>query len=451
MSKQLSRRGFLKKSAAATVTSSLFGIPVLLRGQNLNSKLQFAGIGTNGKGWSDIKEISTHPAIVAVAFADVDLSRTDKVKKLAPEAPLFQDYREMFAQLGDKIDAVTVSTPDHMHAYITLDAMRRGKHVYCQKPLTRTVWEARQVRKQFAKSKVITRLGNQGHSRSSYRTAKKLIQSGVIGKVKEVHSWVPHTGHGYAGHLNRPAESVPPPPSLNWDLWIGVAPMRPYGGDRVYCPFTWRDWQDFGSGALGDFGCHIFDPVFTALDITGGPTTIKNENTGMNDEVWPASQTIHYLFPGTEHTAGDTLEITWYDGGRSPNPKHAKSTGDQQLPRSGSIFVGQKGSLILAHSPESAPVLNPLAQYADFQYTPEESLNHYHGWVDGCLSGKQPSDGFEYGGNLTEAVQLGNVAAHFRDEELQWDAENLKITNKPEANPYLTREYREGWEIKEVT
>lgn len=451
MSDQPSRRGFLKKSAAAAVTGSLLGVPILLRGQNLNSKLQFAGIGTNGKGWSDIKEMATHPAIVPVAFADVDLSRTDKVKKLAPEAPLFQDYRKMFEELDDKIDAVTVSTPDHMHAYITLDAMRRGKHVYCQKPLTRTVWEARQVRKQFAKSKVITRLGNQAHSGSAYRTTKKLIQSGAIGKVKEVHSWVPHTGHGYAGHLNRPVESVPVPPSLDWDLWIGVAPMRPYGGDRVYCPFTWRDWQDFGSGALGDFGCHIFDPVFTALDIKGGPKTIKNENTGMNDEVWPASQKVHYLFPGTEFTAGDTLKITWYDGGRLPNPKLAQLTGEQRLPNRGSFFVGEKGSLMLPHSASSPPELNPTAKYSDFKFEVEESLNHYHGWVDGCLSGKQPSDGFEYGGNLTEAVQLGNVAAHFRDEELQWDAENLKITNKPEANPYLTREYREGWEIKEVT
>jgi len=433
------------------MVAAISGMPALVRGQNLNSKIQFAGIGTNGKGWSDIKEMATHSAIQSVAFADVDLSRTDKVKKLAPEAPLFQDYREMFEKLGDKIDAVTVSTPDHMHAYITLDAMRRGKHVYCQKPLTRTVWEARQVRKQFGKSKVITRLGNQGHSRSAYRTTKKLIQSGAIGKVKEVHSWVPTTGHGRSGFLDRPVESVPVPPSLNWELWVGVAPMRPYGGERVYCPYTWRDWQDFGSGAIGDFGCHIFDPVFTALDITGGPKTIKNVHTGMNEEVWPAQQTIHYLFPGTEYTAGKNLKISWYDGGLLPNTRHARLTGDQKLPRSGSIFVGEKGSLVLSHSPSGPPVLNPLDKYTDFKFEPEEDLNHYHGWVDGCVSGKQPSDGFEYAGNLTEAVQLGNVAAHFPGEELQWDADKFEITNKTEANPHLTRKYREGWEIKPVS
>ncbi|MFK5921635.1 MAG: Gfo/Idh/MocA family oxidoreductase [Verrucomicrobiota bacterium] len=449
MTTPINRRHFLKTAGSASAVAAIAGVPALVRGKNLNSKLQFAGIGTNGKGWSDIKEMAGHPAVQIVAFADVDLSRTDKVKRLAPEAPLFQDYRKMFDELGDKIDAVTVSTPDHMHAYISLDAMRQGKHVYCQKPLARTVWEARQMRLQAKKSKVITRMGNQIHSHTAYRTAAKLIQAGAIGKVKEVHSWVSTTGHGLSGHLNRPIESVPVPPSLNWDLWVGVAPMRPYGGDRVYCPFTWRDWQDFGSGALGDFGCHLLDPVFTALDINSGPKTIKNSNTGMNDEVWPASQTINYLFPGTKYTAGDTLKITWYDGGRRPSPKLAKLTGEQRLPRSGSILVGEKGSMVLPHY--SSPTLNPLKQYADYKVEPAESLNHYHGWVDGCLSGKQPSDGFEYGGNLTEAVQLGNVAAHFPNEELQWDSEKFKITNNAKANPLLTREYREGWEIKPVS
>ncbi len=449
MTPPLARRDFLKNTGRAGLAAAFAGVPALVRGQNLNSKIQFAGIGANGKGWSDIKEMSTHSAIVPVAFADVDLSRTDKVKRLAPEAALYQDYRKMFDELGDKIDAVTVSTPDHMHAYISLDAMRRGKHVYCQKPLARTVWEARQMRKQFKKSKVITRMGNQIHSNTAYRTAAKLIQGGAIGKVKEVHSWVPHTGHGYAGMLNRPVESVPVPPSMNWDLWIGVAPMRPYGGDRVYSPFTWRDWQDFGSGALGDFGCHLLDPVFTALKIDSAPKTIKNENTGMNDEVWPASQTIHYVFPGTEYTTGKDLKITWYDGGRRPSTKLAKLAGEEKLPRAGSIFVGEKGSMVLPHY--AIPTMYPTAKFADFKIEPVESLNHYHGWVDGILSGKQPSDGFEYGGNLTEAVQLGNVAAHFRNEELKWDPVKFEITNKAEANPYLTREYREGWEIKEVS
>ncbi len=448
MTEPLNRRSFLKQAGAATAASTVLGVPALLRGKNLNSKLQFAGIGANGKGWSDIREISTHEAVVPVAFTDIDLSRMDNVKRLAPDAALFQDYRKMLADMGDKIDGVSVSTPDHMHAYITLDALRQGKHVYCQKPLTRTVWEARQVRKQFAKSKVITRLGNQIHSHTAYRTGVKLIQSGAIGKVKEVHSWVSTTGHGRSGLIDRPEDPPELPTTIDWDLWIGVAPMRPYGGNRVYHPFAWRDWQDFGSGAIGDFGCHIFDPVFSALKITGGPNSIKAEHTGLNDEVWPAQETLYYNFPGTEYTLGDNFNITWYDGGRQPKASLARLPKGQSLPRSGSIFVGEKGSMVLPHV--GAPTLYPVETYADFKIEPLESLNHYHGWVDGCLSGKQPSDGFEYGGNLTETVQLGNVAVFFPGEELKWDAKNLKITNKPEANPHLTRKYRKGWEIKEV-
>ncbi|MCF6310944.1 MAG: Gfo/Idh/MocA family oxidoreductase [Verrucomicrobiales bacterium] len=443
------RRHFLKTAGSASAVATVFGVPALLRGKDLNSKLQFAGIGANGKGWSDIKEMATHPQLAPVAFTDIDLTRMDKVKRLAPDARLYQDYRKMLEDMGDKIDALTVSTPDHMHAYIALDLMRRGKHVYCQKPLTRTVWEARQVRNQAAKDKnIITRMGNQIHSHSAYLTGVQLIQSGVIGKIKEVHSWASPTGHGYSGLLERPKNPPEVPTSINWDLWIGVAPMRPYGGERIYHPFAWRDWQDFGSGAIGDFGCHILDPVFTALKITGGPNSIKAEHSGINDEVWPSQETLYYNFPSTEYIAGDNINITWYDGGRQPKASLALLPKGKTLPRLGSIFVGEKGSMLLPHV--GMPELNFIDAKIEHKIEKVESLNHYHGWIDGCLSGKQPSDGFEYGGNLTETVQLGNVAVHFPGEELKWDAKNLKITNKEEANPYLTRKYRKGWEITEV-
>ncbi|MBL4884808.1 MAG: Gfo/Idh/MocA family oxidoreductase, partial [Planctomycetaceae bacterium] len=342
-----SRRSFLSASAAVAVTMAA---PAFVRGRNLNSKIQIAGIGADGKGWSDIKEVESHPQSEFVAFCDVDLSRTSKVRNLVPGAPIYQNYRDMLSELGDKIDAVTVSTPDHTHALISLDAMRQGKHVYCQKPLTRTVWEARQMRLQSAKSGVITRMGNQIHSHSAYRTAVKLIQGGAIGKVQAIHSWVGTTGHGRSGLLNRPKVNAKVPDTLNWDMWIGVAPMRPYGGNRVYHPFTWRDWQDFGSGAIGDFGCHLLDPVYTALKITGDPISVKSEHTGMNDEVWPASETLQYVVPGTQYTSGKTLPISWYDGGRRPNPGLAKLAPGQSLPASGSIFVGEGGkTLILPH------------------------------------------------------------------------------------------------------
>ncbi len=441
-SPRCSRRSFLQTTVAL---SASFAAPAFVRGRNLNSKLQIAGIGADGKGWSDIREVGSHPQASFVAFCDVDVARTTKVRQYVPDAPIYQDYRIMLEELGDKIDAVTVSTPDHTHAKISIDAMNLGKHVYCQKPLTRTVWEARQMRLHAAKSGVITRMGNQIHSHTAYRSAVQLIQDGVIGKVKAVHSWVGTTGHGRSGFSERPTQNDPVPKTLDWDLWIGVAPMRPYAGPRIYHPFAWRDWQDFGSGAIGDFGCHLLDPVYTALKITGDPISVVSEHSGINDEVWPMQETIRYVVPGTEYTAEKTLPITWYDGGRRPDPSLAELAKGQKLPANGSLFIGEQANLILPHY--SMPYLNR----PNFKFEPAENLNHYHGWVDGCLAHKQPSDGFEYGGHLTEAVQLGNVAAFFPKEKLEFDGKALKITNKPQANRYLTRQYRKGFEIKKLS
>ncbi|MFV0443942.1 MAG: Gfo/Idh/MocA family protein, partial [Planctomycetaceae bacterium] len=443
----LNRRQFLQSSSVAAA-SVWIASPAVVRGRDLNSKLQLAAIGCDGKGWSDTKEMSTHDKAQHVAFCDVDLSRTDKVKKLNPDAPLYQDFRELLAQQGDKIDAVSVSTPDHMHAIQAITAMRMGKHVYCQKPLTHTIWEARQMRQAADKQGVITRLGNQIHSHKFYRTAVRVIQDGLIGKVKRVHSWCAATGHGKSGFIARPPQPVEPPASLNWDLWIGVAPMRPFGALHCYHPFGWRDFQAFGNGALGDFGCHILDPVFTALKIEGAPVDCKAvDHTGMNNEVWPAQSQVDYTFPGTEQTVGDLLQITWYDGGRLPivNDSHVPAT--SALPRSGSLFIGEQGSLVLPHVGE-------LRLYPEEKFSAKvesaDDQNHYHGWVDGCLTGEQPSDGFDYGGRLTEAVLLGNIAYRFKGETLNWDAENLKITNVEAANRWLTRDYRDGWEVKAV-
>lgn len=432
------RRAFLHTAVAASMTA-----PAIVRGQNLNSKLQLAGIGCEGKGWSDIREMFSHERVAFSGFADVDLSRTEKVRKLVPDAQVFQDYREMMSQLGDRIDAVTVSTPDHMHAYIGLDVMRQGKHVYCQKPLTHNVWEARQMALQAKKSNVITRLGNQIHSHEYYRTCVQAIQSGTIGKVKEVHSWCAATGHGKSFHISRPKNPIEVPKSLDWDLWIGVAPMRPYGDWKVYHPWGWRDWQDFGNGALGDFGCHILDPVFTALKINRAPTEFTADHTGINDEVWPAQTTVKYVFPGTNLTSGQTLPITWYDGGRLPKTSGAHLPENASLPRSGSLFIGENGSIVLPHIGE--PRVYPQAEVEKV-----EGKNHYHGWVDGCITGKQPSDGFDYGGPLTEAVLLGNIAVRYRKTKLKWDSGTMQITNHDEANRWLRREYRDGWDIQSV-
>ncbi|MCA9080093.1 MAG: Gfo/Idh/MocA family oxidoreductase [Planctomycetaceae bacterium] len=434
----LRRREFLQ-SAVLFAT-----VPAIVRGQNLNSKLQMAAIGCDGKGWSDTQEMAAHAAVQHVAFCDVDLDRTQKVRELNPEAPVFQDYREMLDKLGDKIDAVTVSTPDHMHAKINADALRRKKHIYCQKPLTHSVWEARQMQTMSAEAGVITRMGNQIHSHTYYRSAVATVQSGAIGKVRQVHAWCAATGHGKSGFLGRPQPSAPVPGSLAWDLWIGVAPMREFGAMRCYHPFGWRDFQDFGNGALGDFGCHILDPVFTALKIATGPKNLTAEHSGMNDEVWPAQTKVRYTFPGTELTVDGDLPISWYDGGLLPSVK-SDVPASAALPRSGSLLIGEQGTMIIPH-------VGPMQVWRDGNKLPDadfpvqENLNHYHGWVDGCLSGQQPSDGFEYAGNLTEAVLLGNIGVRYPSQTLHWDAHATQITNLPEANRWLNREYRGGWE-----
>ncbi|MGB7343952.1 MAG: Gfo/Idh/MocA family oxidoreductase [Pirellulaceae bacterium] len=436
------RREFLAQSSAA---AAVLACPAIVRGQNLNSRLQIAGIGCDGKGWSDIKEMSDHGQTQMVGFCDVDLARTEKVKELAPDAPVFQNFKDLLGDLGDKIDAVTVSTPDHMHAYITLDALSKGKHVYCQKPLTHNVWEAREVAKAAATAGTITRLGNQIHSHSYYRTAVAAIQAGLIGKVKRVHSWSSATGHGKSGHISVPKNPPPLPASVDWNLWIGVAPMRDYGGDRVYHPWGWRDWQDFGNGALGDFGCHIFDPVFTAIQMNSAPLSMKANHSGMNDQVWPAQSNVDYQFPGTKWTAGDTLDVSWYDGGLLPSRKGSHVPETAALPSQGSLIIGEKGTMVLKHMGRA--VLYPTDQYAADAFDDLPDLNHYHGWVDGCISGQQPSDGFAYGAKLTESVLLGNIAVRYAPEKLLWDEAAMQITNNEEANQWLKRDYRDGWEI----
>jgi len=434
------RRTFLKTSGAA-----ILGFPAIVRAANLNSTLQIAAVGCSGKGLSDITETGSHPKAKFVGFCDVDTTHFEKADAKFPGVPHFQDFRDMFAKLGDKFDAVTVSTPDHMHAYISLDAMRRGKHIYCQKPLSHTVWEARQMKLQAAKSKVITQMGNQIHSAKEYRTAVKVLRDGAIGKIKAVHSWQKNPGNGYT-KLTAPPAPGPIPASLNWDWWLGVAPYREYAPD-VYHPFKWRDWQDFGAGTMGDFGCHILDPVFTALDLTA-PISIRAENMGANPQTWPAAETISYVFPATKWTAEERLPLTWYDGGRQPDRALAQMPAGTELPSGGSLFIGETGTMVLKHY--AMPQLYPVEKFSSYEIKEVPGTSHYHDWVDAALSGTQTTDNFDYAGPLTETVQLGNVATRVPGVTLQWDAPALRILNSPEAHRLLTQGYRPGWMIEPV-
>ena len=440
---RISRRTFIQSSSAA---AAAFGFPAVLRSANPNSVLRIAVVGANGQGLSDLNQLGAHTKVEFAGFCDVDSSRLASAATKFPAVPQFQDAREMFAKLGDAFDAVQVSVPDHMHAFISLEAMRRGKHVYCQKPLTHTVWEARQMRLQAARSKVITQMGNQIHSASEYRTAVKLIREGVLGKIKAVHAWQPNRGNNYT-RLTAPPPPAPVPASLDWDRWIGTAPMREYASD-VYHPFKWRDWQDFGSGTMGDFGCHILDPVFTALEL-GAPLTLKAENDGLNPQTWPGAETVAYTFPGTRHTADKTLPLTWTDGGRVPPIALAQMPAEKKLPGGGSLLVGETGVMVLPHV--GMPQLYPQEKFGDVKIEREPGANHYHVWVDAIVAGTQTSDGFDYAGPLTEAVQLGNVATRVPGVSLQWDAQACAITNDPKANALLTKRYRDGWKIEAVS
>lgn len=451
------RRVFLKQAALA---GAAFGFPAVVRSASPNSRVQLATVGVSGQGFTDIHNFSSHPKVKYVGFCDIDTTLFAKADETVPGIPHFTDFRAMLDKLGDSVDAISVSIPDHMHALVGIEAMKRHKHLYCQKPLAHTVWECRQMRLWAAKTGVVTQMGNQGHSSIEYRLATRLIHEGVIGKVKEVHSWCPHAGNERTRRIEPPAPG-PVPASVNWDLWIGSAPMRPFS-PGMYHPFAWRDWQDFGGGAaLGDFGCHILDPVFTALGLTA-PISVTANNSGINRQVWPVMETIRWEFAGNERIAGPTLRVTWSDGGLRPDRKLAKLPPGLDLPQLGSLFIGEKGNMVLPHV--GGPRLYPAENFQGFAFPKDiKGLNHWHRWIDAIDGGAKTTAGFDYAGPLSETVQLGNIATRVCEPPppkrgsntlgardglvLKWDAANLKFGNSAEANALITKKYRRGWEV----
>lgn len=446
------RRSFLRSCGLATAVAAA---PAVVRGRDLNGRLQIACVGVDGMGYADITATGDHPKVAFVGFCDIDANRFAKADAKYPGVRHFADYRDMFATLGDGYDAVLIDTPDHMHAPVAVAAMQARKHVYCQKPLSHTLWESRQMQRWAEATGVTTQMGNQIHSNAEYRLATRLIRDGAIGRVLQVHSWVGVTGNERTKLLAPPA-AAPVPPNVDWDLWIGAAPMRDYA--PAYHPFMWRDWQDFGCGGLGDFGCHILDPVFTALGITA-PQSVRARNSGINDQIWPTQEIVTYVFPGTEFTAGKDLEVIWMDGGLRPEHTLARMPGDKPLPRAGSIFVGEEGCMVLPHV--GMPQLYPVEKYAAYAMPKVEPLNHRHVWVDACLAGTKTSDGFHYAGPLTETVHLGNIATRLaiptRDAVtgrlvepegvLEWDAATMSFRNAPAADRLITKPYRKGFEV----
>ncbi len=436
-----SRRQFLQQSglgAASLLTAASWS-----RVYGANENLRLASVGVGGKGWDDLTRISASPKVAVVGLCDIDESESFLGRAVTKfkGAKTFTDWRRLLDQ-SKEFDAVSVSTPDHMHAPIALPAMALGKHVFCQKPLTHTVFEARQMRLAAKKYGVVTQMGNQIQSHEAYRTAVKLVRDGTIGKVKEVHSW--QSGKlGWMLAADRPKETDPVPEKVHWDEWLGVAPTRPFKA-KLYHSFNWRAWQDFSNGQLGDFGCHILDPVFMALGLTA-PLTVRGESSALNREVWSTWSVAEYVFPSTDYTAGKTLKLTWYDGeGKLPPRDRLAIAADVKLPGSGSLLIGEKGSLVIPHV--AAPKLLPDATFKDFKVEKVLAVDHYIGWADACRGVGKTTSHFDYASALTETVLLGTVAIRVPGETLKWDASALKVTNSKTADALLKKPYRKGWE-----
>lgn len=448
MKRRVTRRTFLEGTAAAGLAS--IALPRTIHAGVPGERVRHASIGTGGMGWADLQQFAAHPNVEIVAFCDVDLNRTRQAVEKFPDARVYQDWRELLDAEASRIDSINVTVPDHMHASIAVQALRLGKHVYCQKPLAHDVHEARVVAAEAAKAGVVTQMGVQFTSGHGDRAAVQLLREGAIGKVEKVFLWSNKDPWKYRPTGPRPTESVEPPEHLDWDKWIGTAPMRPYVPEVYHATF-WRGWQDFGVGWLGDMGCHITDAAYRALELTA-PLSVKAEvepewrdTPGRFSETYPTWQIVEYVFPGTDRTKGKTIEVTWSDGFEYPPEEYRERIGGIGYPEQGALFLGEEGALLLPHGGE--PTLYPEEKFADHPKPEISERNHYHHFIDAILGGERTTAGFEYAGPLTETVLLGALATTSPSRELWWDAEKLELTGDRKAAARLRRTYREGWEV----
>ena len=436
MSFSVSRRRFLQHLASASAAVPLASR--MLQAQAAR-KVRHASFGAMGMALADIRGFSTHPAFELVAVADADLSRTEQVKKLFPNVRVYQDWRELLRKEADAIDSVNVSTPDHMHAPIALGAMALGKHVYVQKPLALTIRETRVLAAAAREKRLVSQMGIQTSSHPTQMATEAMIRSGFIGKVREVHAFCDKT---WGDPQPIPSGSDPVPPTLNWDEWLGVSEKRPYKTD-VYHPGNWRKRIGFGTGTLGDMGCHIFSPPIRGTNLYL-PTSITSYGPGAAHGNWPIDARIKYVFPGTSLTAGQTLDFWWYDGATRPPQAVADLVGGK-LPSQGSVIVGTEGTILLPHI--GAPTLHPSERFASRSVPEIAPRNHWHEFLDAVLKGPgtPTSASFEYSALLTEAVLLGSVAEHFPNETLAYDPNAMRFTSHREANRWLDRKYRKQY------
>jgi predicted dehydrogenase len=452
------RRTFLKTLGAAGLAAPF--IARNLHAQAPSRTLRHVSFGASGMAWADIQALVSNPFLKLVAVADVDLSKVAEVKAHHPDVKVYQDWRELLDKEANNFDSCNVSVPDHMHAPIALSAMQLGKHCYCQKPLAHDLHEVRTLTEYAREKKLVTQMGIQIHSQKIYRQAVAIVHSGAIGKVKEVHTWS-NKKWGATGAPTSSGDAVPD--TLKWDLWLGGCKERPFVGNGYYHPGNWRRRLDFGTGTFGDMGCHIFDPVFEALALTA-PLSVRSEGPAPDAWNWSINAHIKYVFPGTRFTAGNTVDVTWYDGDQRPpahimalaepeasappaaEAKDAKARRAQAVPfDQGSIIIGTKGVLHVPHI--ATPRLHPVKDFADYKLPEVTGTHHWSDFAEACLSGAKCNTNFDYSGPLTESVLLGSVAVRFPQETLAWDAPALKFKGKPEADPFIRRPYRKGFQV----
>ena len=440
MRSHLNRRRFFRQAGAAAAAAGSMARLAPAKSPSPNGKLNIAVIGTGGRGRANMLAMAEENV---VALCDVDRQRLDTAGEQFPKARKYADFRKLLEQEKD-LDAAVISTPDHTHAPASVMAMNLGLHVYCEKPLTHSVHEARVVTETAARRNVITQMGTQTSTSGNNMRAVELIQAGAIGPVREVHVWagLPVWPQGDP----RPDYQDPVPPHLDWDLWTGPAPMRPYvrvyrqgrfKDKPVYHPFAWRGWWDFGTGKFGDQCCHQCNVVFWALGLEA-PTSVKAESSAPVTDGFPDWEIIRFQFPARE--GQPPVELVWYDGEKVPPPEIFT----EETEARGPLFIGEKGQLLV-----NPPTLLPARQFADYQ-RPEprdwDRVEVHEDWIRGIKTGKQPGCHFGYSGPMAESLLLGNVALRV-GQEIRWDPEKLKVTNRPEANQYVKRQYREGWTL----
>ncbi|MBN2507345.1 MAG: Gfo/Idh/MocA family oxidoreductase [Verrucomicrobia bacterium] len=443
----ISRRAFLRRASAALATASTVSIvpgAVLgLRGApSPNSKLNIACIGVGGRGGANLSGVSRENI---VALCDVDEARAGAAFDRFDKARRFRDFRRLFDAMEREIDAVTVSTPDHTHAAAVLRAIEQGKHVYCEKPLAHSMDEVHRIRQAARAKHVITQLGNQGHSFDSIRVFVEWVQAGLIGRVREIHARCGSV-YSHIAQLDQVRQPQPVPPSLDWDLWLGPAAYRDY--HSAYVPGKWRGWTPFGCGVIGDWVCHVVDPVFWALDL-GSPIHVEAD-TGDYDparhaDTFPEASRIRYTFPARGNRPA--LTLTWYDGANElPRPDELPA--GQAMPKTGALVVGDHGKITYGSHGASNPRLLPADKMAAAPNKPQrlaKSPGHHQEWIDACKTGKPAGSNFDYGAALTEIALLGIIAMRFKNRRLEWDASSRRFTNCPEADAYLRPQYRPGW------